>query len=96
MSLDEIWGIVKPILEFGIVGALLFMVIRGIRYKDSETKNALQELAKVERERGREMLALERDRNKELVELLRHYDELLSGVNVTLESLSAKINGKET
>lgn len=88
MSLVEFWGVVKPILEFGIVGTLLIIVLKSHAKKESIIESIMQERLGDERSHKEEIVALERERQREMKELMHQYEESLAAVEKTLDSLS--------
>jgi hypothetical protein len=91
-SLLDVWNVAKPILEVGVVGALLFLMVRREGTKDKRLQELMEARVQDERTHGREILKMERDNHREMKELLKQYDMTLASTESTLESLAESLS----
>lgn len=91
-SLDEIWNILKPIAEFGIVAVLLWIMIRERRGKDRELKETMEKQIEQERDHSKEMMKLQDKNTQEQFDIIRQYDLTLNSLNATLEKFIASMS----
>lgn len=87
MPFEDIWNVVKPFVEFGIVGVLLYMMIRQARQDQRYLTKVLEDQVERERQHAKEKLQMERDCARQYVEMLKQVDMTMATVESTLASL---------
>lgn len=92
MQLGNAWDFIKPFLEFGIVGVLLWMTLKDRGKLGAKLTHVLEQQVLNEKEHGKEILAVERGCNKQIIELAKQMDMTMATVENTLESLGGKID----
>lgn len=85
--MGELWALLKPIVEAGVLGALLILAVRLWISANKEVRQEMENRVLSEKEHSKELMRLQAVHAKELTDLLRQYDGTLIAVNSTLERL---------
>lgn len=85
--MGELWSNVKPIVEAGVLGALLLLTIRLWLKSNREFRDSMEQRVLSEKEHSKELMKLQTGHAVEMMTVLKQYDMTLSTVNTTLEKL---------
>ena len=88
--MGELWDNVKPIVEAGVLGAMLLLMIRLWIMANKTAMKNMEERVKDEKEHSKAMLKLQTDHNKALAGLVRQYDTTLTAINATLDGMNSQ------
>ena len=89
--MPDFWTYGKPILEAGVLGAMLLLTIRMWIHTGNKWESMAQQTIDSERNHSKELLKLQMQNNNHLIEIIRQYDSTLSSVESTLTNLVDKI-----
>jgi hypothetical protein len=87
----DYWNIAKPIIEAGVLGALLLLTIRMWQAANKEVRTSMQDRVDAEKDHGKQLLKLQSENNRQMTELIRQYDSSLTAMNATLTALSENV-----
>jgi len=96
--LEQIWGIARPFMEFGIVGVILFMIWKAYFGLERKYYKALEEKAELERLHGERVLRMSQEHGEKLVEVMGKIERALKPIEETLSvmvSMMEKISSEE-
>lgn len=78
---------IGKLIEAGILGALVVVMIFWLRRKDGELKECQEKRIEAGSEHRKEMMELEREHRKEQIDQIRMYDASLNAMENTLQAL---------
>lgn len=87
----DFWNIAKPLVEAGVLGSLLLLIIRLWQAANKEVRTSMQDRVVAEKEHGKELLKIQSENNRQLTEVIRQYDASLTAMNATLTALSENV-----
>jgi hypothetical protein len=90
--MTDFWNIAKPIVEAGVLGALLILIIRLWMVANKEVRATMELRVQAEKDHGKEILRISTEYNKQLAEMTRQYDLTLTSVNATLTAMAESRN----
>ena len=88
--MSDFWGLAKPILEAGTLGALLLLTVRLWLKTTSMLEESTKERIKDEKEHSKEIMRLYVEHNKDMTELVRQYDGTLTSIQSVLKQLTGE------
>lgn len=91
--MNELLGIGKELLDSGVLGALVLLLIFWVRRKDGEIKECQEKRIEAGSDYRREMMELEREYRKEQSDQIRMYDASLNAMENTLQALMDQAAG---
>lgn len=86
--MGDLWGTAKPLIEAGVLGAVLILAIRMWLHTGKKWEQMVDNYVKSEKEHSKEMLKLQTENNKELLKIVRQYDMTLTSVDSTLSKMA--------
>jgi hypothetical protein len=84
-SVDELWNVLKPLLEIGVVGAILIIVIRIWLRADRRYEKAMEERIREKEQHRQETVRLHEKHSKEYLELVLKYEASLTSMNTAIQ-----------
>lgn len=90
----EIWTNIKPILEAGVLGAMLILVIRLWMIANKEVRTTMAERIQDEKEHSKDLIKVSSEHNRQMVDLVRQYDSTLTSVNSAMTTMMDRMDGR--
>ena len=91
--MNDLLVIGKELLDSGVLGALVLLLICWGRRKDGELKECQEKRIEAGSDYRREMMELEREYRKEQSDQIRMYDASLNAMENTLQALMDQAAG---
>jgi hypothetical protein len=86
----DLWTYAKPLVEAGVMGAMLVLMIRMWIHTGNKWEEMAQQTIDSEKEHSKELLKIQAQNNTSILSIVRQYDSTLSSVEATLTKLMEK------